>query len=263
MGNLSGVNDLTAGARAPLIFAKASISTSAIGLWGSSWLALGLPTAGGVPAVGSGQTNDETTPGALSLPALGVNEDAYLSAWDIVSGNPGAFVLCDRLVSTSGLNGTLTTPQAVNSVALPARVLNAEGVECALEWYSPTGTTAASVTVNFTDQNNAARTVTFALPANVGASRFYPITPFLPAGVKGVKSVQPVQLSVSTGTAGNFGVTLFKRVAWNSVGVANTPTSLDFALRPIKVTKMCLFMLGKMNATSTGQIESNLSCSVK
>lgn len=122
-------------------------------------------------------------------------------------------VLIDRLVDTAGLSGTVTTAQTTN-LPTPAltRYTSGLGVMAALQVYSSLGATPQTATISYTNQaGTAARTSkAIEVPASAGAGRL--MVASLQDGDTGVRSVEEVLLSGSTGTAGNFGVTLFKPV---------------------------------------------------
>ncbi len=256
MSDLTGVNDLVVGFRAPPPISKASV-TGVANLYSSLWLA--NANAGAVPPT-TGGACDNTTVGGIVLPTLLGGEDVYLQSLEAVAGNGGLLVLTDRAVAVSGLNGTLATAQTVTHAALPARFGNGENCELALEWYVTTGSTSVNVTVNYTDSDNVARVVTITgIGASVAASRI-----LLPLMIgRGVKSVQSVTLSATTGTAGNFGVTIFKRVGSLPL-LANLGQYKDFyALGNPKLTSNCLFFLVRCSTTSTGLIEGQIGVAIK
>ncbi len=256
MAALTGVDDLVAGARLPLLLSKASVGGVA-NLYSSLWLA--NSNAGAIPPT-TGGACDNTTVGGLVLPTLLGGEDVYLQSLEAVAANTGLVVLAKRAVAVSGLNGTLTTAQTVTHAALPAQFGNGEHCEIAIEWYTATGATTTNVTINYTDSDNVARSVTITnIGTSFAASRM--IVPMLIG--RGVKSVQSVQLSASTGTAGNFGVTIFKRVGTLPL-IANVPQFKDFyALGTQELTASCLFFMVRCSTTSTGVIEGLVNVAVK
>jgi hypothetical protein len=86
------------------------------------------------------------------------------------------------------------------------------------EIYSIVGTTTANLTMNYIDQDGNSASSTM----NIGATNFREVTRTqrvpLAAGDTGVRSVTSVQLSASTATAGNFGITIAQPLAWIPVG---------------------------------------------
>jgi len=124
-------------------------------------------------------------------------------------------LLVDRLVQQGGLVGNITTSQTTNlpTTALPTRATGGDGVWMALQIYSTAGSTDTIVTTTYTNQaGTGSRTST----------HYYYDTPIgnalhilqLQDGDTGVRSVESVQLSASTGSAGNWGILLFKPLAF-------------------------------------------------
>lgn len=187
-------------------------SASIIGaasLFYSFWQFPMFPGPGVVPPVGAGAACDRTTAGAFPFTAPTGGNSLYL---DHVSGVGGATLdlfMGDRLVHTSGLSGTNTGVQDVNTVALPARAASGIGVQAMIEPYANTGGTSVTFTMNYTNTANDAKVATTTGVMNgVGKALIFPLA----AGDLGVKSVQSIQ-SPTTGTAGNYGVTLFRPIA--------------------------------------------------
>lgn len=191
--------------------------TPSTGQWQSLWTPVGVPAAGATPATGAGVAPTNATAGALPFtdPAGG-NHKRLLAANIVGSQGRGLAALVDRLVHTSGLSGTNTGAQTVNSAALPSGRdqnggANGDGVEGWLECYTQLGGTGRTVAISYTNQaGTAGRAGTATIPASWSAGRVVPIG--LDVGDTGIRSVQSVTLSGSTGTVGNFGVTLLRRV---------------------------------------------------
>lgn len=232
---------------------KASVATTA-GRWYSFWTAAGLPTAGATPSTGAGDAPTNATTGALKFTnASGSNKKYGLR---LAAGSPTAGVvqLIDRLVTTSGLSGTNTGVQTVNTTALTRRT-DAVGVLCALEVYTAIGATPQTATILYTNSDGvAARSGTISILASAQAGSFIlPMT--MQAGDVGVQSVQSVQLGGSTGTAGNFGVTLFYPIATLGYN-ANEYTERDLVLQtsnlPELKTASCLGLIALATTTATG-----------
>jgi hypothetical protein len=199
--------------RVPLF--KQNIS-SATAQWQSMWTMAGVPSAGATPATGAGSTATSATAGALKFTdPSGANHKRLLAA-NLVCTARGLAVLCDRLVHTSGLSGTVTTAQTVNTTALPSGrdangAANGDGVEAWLECYTSLGGTGRNVSVSYTNSaGTAGQTGSAIFPGSLGAGRMVPMA--LAAGDTGVRSVENLTLSGTTGTAGNFGVTLLRRI---------------------------------------------------
>jgi hypothetical protein len=144
----------------------------------------------------------------------------------------GSFLLYDRLYHIGGLNATLTTSQTVQGTTpSPALTRNTGGVGNMVwyEIYTIIGTTTATLTMTYTDQDgNTGQTSTI----NIGATNFREVTRAqripLAAGDTGVRAVASVQLSASTTTAGNFGITIAQPLAWIPVGAAGAGGWRDY-----------------------------------
>jgi hypothetical protein len=83
--------------------------------------------------------------------------------------------------------------------------------------------------MTYTDQSgNTGNTSTI----NIGATNFREVTRAqripLAAGDSGIQSIQSVQLSATTGTAGNFGITIAQPLAWIPVGASGVAGWRDY-----------------------------------
>lgn len=209
-------------------FYKGSLSAQLAGVFGSGYRASGVPTQGTIPTTAAIPTKND--PGCFKLPTIGAGESIYLARVDLTAANISNWVIADRLAHMGGMSGVVTTAQTADlSIATPAADgrcdVTGEDVDWFLEWYTATGATAVTATVAYTDANDQAQTTTVSLPASVGAGRLYQI---LPSTSAAIKSIQSVTLSATTATAGNFGVTAYKRYCGFTVPVANTGVVLDF-----------------------------------
>ena len=83
---------------------------------------------------------------------------------------------------------------------------------------------------------------------------------FLPlqAGDLGVTAVASVTLSGTTGTAGNFGITLVKRIAEVSITAANVGNVYDQIVGPVVEDSSCLALMVLCSTTNTGLISGGL-----
>lgn len=214
-------------------FFKSGQPGLATGAFTSSWLTGGFPAAGAIPASGAGASPTDATDGAIPFTNPGGGDYTYLGRMILTRQQPGIAWLVDRLVHTSGLDASSVALQTVNSTGLPARDMNGatdgEGVELWVEVYTQIGTTARTLTITYTNSDGTgSRTATVALGGSgttFGPGRIVPVP--LQAGDKGVRSVQSVQLNLSTGAAGNFGVTLLRRIAEQPSSVNGAAPVLD------------------------------------
>jgi hypothetical protein len=130
------------------------------------------------------------------------------------SGLGGATVVpIDLLNVSGGLSGIVTTEQTTNLPTAPlTRHTGGDGVFIGIVIYVAVGTTATTISVRYTNQagtpNRVSTVTTFGGTGFREVSRLLQIP--LQAGDTGVRSVEGVTLTATTGTAGNFGVCLFK-----------------------------------------------------
>ena len=131
-----------------------------------------------------------------------------------VSGSsPGGYLLCDRLSHQGGLSGIVTGAQTTNlPTAALTRYTSGEGVMIGLTIYAIIGTTATTVTASYTNSAGVAGRTTQSVAIGATANREATRMIMLPLqdGDTGARSVESVTVAATTGTAGNFGVTLFK-----------------------------------------------------
>ena len=120
-------------------------------------------------------------------------------------------LLYDRLSHQGGLSGIVATAQTTNlpTAALPRYTTGAQ-VWIGLEIYTAVGATATTVTANYTNQAGTAGRTTKAVAFGGSGTNSAGTIVILPLadGDTGVRSVESVTLAATTGTAGNFGVTL-------------------------------------------------------
>lgn len=240
-------------------FLKASATSKGAGLFHSLWKVASLPTAGASPATGAGAAPTDATAGAFVFADPTGGQFTYLARFSATMAVIGTLMLVDRLVHTSGLNGTLTTVQTINSTAITRPDALGADTELWLEWYTATGSTAVTATVIYVDQSGASQTTTVSIAASPVAGQMIPVP--LVSGGTGVRSVTSVQLSASTLTAGDFGITIIRRVVEATVMLANTGVVLDFAGTgmPRIYDGACLAFMVLCSAATTGQVVGQLN----
>lgn len=234
---------------------------SSTGKMFSTWTQ--TPGAGVAPTTAVVPTS--ATTGALNF--INPPNSAWIGQVNLSVGLVGDFVIiCDRLSHSGGLNGTVTTAQTTNlPTAALTRYAGSFGVYAALEIYSQIGTSSTTVTATYTNSGGTGSRITPL--AAFGATNFREARRFmvlpLQEGDAGVSSVESVTVTATTGTAGNFGVTLFKPLfampcatggeyyAFNSFlnSCGNFAGILDDA---------CLFSLIVCRDSSTGAIQGNI-----
>lgn len=189
-----------------------------------------------------------TTTGAFGQQDGGTGQLGIIGAE--IAGHPGLITIADRLSHQAGLSGIVTTPQTTNlPTAALTRYTSGVGVFIALTIYTVVGTTATTVSVSYTNSAGVSGRTT--PPMLFGGSLFREARRFLwlplQSGDIGVRSVQNVTVLASTGTAGNFGVTLFKPL-WvgmieHNQATMNIVNGYHAGLIPEVVNGACLFQI--------------------
>lgn len=201
---------------------KNSVTSEGANFYHSLWRVSGNPLPGNLPVTESGEVVTSATLGACSFANAQPGDTLYIAKSVFGSSHVGITLLVDRLVQTSGLSGTNVALQAVNTVAL-TRSVSGQGVQMGIEWYTATGSTARNLTVNYTNQDNVPKSTVLYVLGSPTAGQLTPI-PFA-EGDYGVRSVQSVQWDLSTGTVGDFGITLYKPLT--SFPITSTYTNLN------------------------------------
>lgn len=200
---------------------------------GSLWTVAAF--AGSAPTTAT--ACDRSTTGAL-VQLYSTTKQLYLVQAEAVNSNGGncslSMILIDRLSHQGGLVGNTSSEQTTNlPTAALSRYTSGAGVQVALEIYTAIGSTATSVTLKYTNSSGTANRVTqpveFGATNDNRAGNFYPIS--LQDGDEGVRSVESVTLAGSTGTAGAFGVVLYRPLALIPGGTVNGP--LPGQVRPV------------------------------
>lgn len=159
----------------------------------------------------------------------------------------------DLLNQSGGLSGIVTTEQTTNlPTAVLTRHTSGEGVMVGLIIYSSVGTTATTVTIRYTNQAGTPNQISTATAFGGTGFRESPRLILIPlaAGDTGVRSVEGVTIAATTGTAGNFGVVMFKPLTVFSLENTSGAMPLDAvtggmvsALQPFD-DDACLSMIG-------------------
>ena len=247
---------------------KSSIGNMNGGYLCSLWRAVGSPAwpQGAIPGAAANPT--DATIGGIPLPAFS-GSTGRIYRFAPICNTIGTFLLYDRLAHMGGLSGTVTTAQTVNiNVATPLSESRCNSGLTNVEWfvevYTDVGTTASNGTVTYTDVNNATGK-TVVLTGLFGASplnRAGRCVPIIPTDGIAIKSIQTIQLSASTATAGSFGITARRRLCDAAQLLANVTSPLvdaiSIGMPEVKETT-CLEMLVMCSTTSTGTIFGSLN----
>lgn len=253
-----------------LIIDKASIANAAAGQFHSLWRATGQPGQGAIPT--GAASCDNTLLGALQFTQQTSPATSYLGILEGLCANAGTTLeIHDRLGHMGGLSGVVTTAQTVGldinallaSDNIDARKgdANFSDVQWWLEWYSDTGGTAVTATVNVTFNDGSSANLTgISLAATRRASLMIPLNGLIQAADAGkfIRDVNTVTLSATTGTAGNFGVTATRYRAALYKPVANARFTADWAGLglPEIPNESCLFAIQVASTTSTGVVRA-------
>lgn len=255
-----------------VVIDKASLANAAVGQFHSLWRATGQPGQGAIPTTAA-VCNDELLGGMRTTQqtAPSTSYFAYLEA--TASNNVTTVEVHDRLAHMGGLVGNVATAQTVSGMDLSTLLAtdnldarkgdaNYSDVQWWLEWYTDTGGTAATATVAVTYNDGTTGNLTgISLAATRRASFMQPLNGLIPAAASGrfIRAVTGVTLSVSTGTAGNFGVTATRFRASMLMPVANAKHQADWAALglPEIFNDSCLFVVVLPGATNTGTLRGS------
>lgn len=249
-----------------IAYNRTSLATMVIGQSFSTWRGSGFPAQGAVPAAAAVCTN--VTAGAFPLLSRSGSQKRRLIEFSVQAANVNtAFEVEDRLAHMGGLNGTLTTAQAVGldlsaiaSANLAERIGSPDysEVDWFLEWYTATGATVATPTINVTYFDGTTGNCSIwnsglvILPASVAAARRYQI---ISANGKGIRHVNTVTLSASTATAGSFGVTARRKlvkIAADPLPYRSTSRIFTKDVARIIPDQACLTIAGVAMTTTSG-----------
>ena len=250
------------------ILDKASIASQAAGSYVSMWRATGQPGQGAVPTTAAVCTTAMT--GAMGFAQQTAPAASYGAYMEVVTSNSAMTVeIHDRIAHRGGLNGTLTTAQTVgidlstllstSNVGVRIGDANYSDVQWWLEWYTATGATAATATVAVTyDDGTSGNLTAISLAATRPAGFMVSLNALIPAASSGkyIRAVNAVTLSVTTGTAGNFGVTATRIRMASMCPVANLKTISNWADLgfPEIGNSACLFPVVLTSTTSSGTL---------
>lgn len=255
--------------RRDVLFTKTSATAQLTGAYASLWVPGTLPAAGAAPTTAA--VLSDATAGAMLLPLRNGTEERLVGFVNVILANAGAgLILEDRLSHSGAMSGTVITAQtsgvdvSVATSNMVARVGKANYSEVSwwLEWYTATGVTAVTPTANVTYHDATTGAIVLPILATtMGASRRVPIHPL---NGKFIKSIQSIQLSATTGTAGNFGVTATRQICLVVGDVASKLVLGDWpvvAPQPI-ADNACLTLSTLCSTTTTGTITGSIGFAV-
>lgn len=248
---------------------KQSATSEGAGTWHSLWKTGDWPVAGSNPpliSAGSGYQMTDATTGAWPFTNATTGYTKRLLQAVASGGTAGTLILYDRLWACSGFVTNTGTAQNITTPgSIPARDANGDslgaGVELWLEVYTAPGATGATWTIAYVDQDGNNANATYTHPANAeSAGQMMPVTLATgDTGVRGLQATGAFTCSVSSGTAGDIGVTLMRRIAEVPLTIANATTVLSaFQVGMPRIwDDSCLAMMVRCTATNTGLIQGN------
>lgn len=249
-----------------IVLDKASIASQAAGTFVSLWRATGQPGQGAIPAAAAVCNNALT--GAIGFTQQTAPATSYGAYLEAATGNASMTLeIHDRLAHMGGLNGTLTTAQTVgidfsalssDNIAARKGDSNYSDIQWWLEWYTATGSTAVTATVNVTYNDGTTGSLSASLAATRPASFMLPLNGYIPAAGAGkyIRAITSVTLSATTGTAGNFGVTATRPRMTIGCPIANFKFIADWAQLglPKIYNGSCLLPIVLTSTTSSGTV---------
>jgi len=240
--------------------AGAAAAATIAGRSNSMWEYDGSYGPGAAPTVAEIPTR--STAGAIPFVAPGGSRTKWMIQFGASSLVSSTILLYDRLFHIGGLSGTSTASQTVQGTTpTPALTRNTGGVGNMVfyEIYTAIGNTSTTLTMTYTDDaGNTGQTTT----VNIGGTGFNTAERIqripLASGDKGVRAVASVQLTASTGTAGNFGITIAKPIAWLSTAAPGVLAYRDYTTGlpgiPDIDTNACLALMYTPVSTTASEI---------
>lgn len=266
------MDTLLAGARPKETIQKISQTAEGAGTFHSLWKAAGSPIAGANPplfSAGSNYIPTRATTGAMGQVNAGAGNELRITNLEASGVTAGKLIVYDRLWACSGFGTVVTTLQSVTTPGtVPTGRLPAgpdySDVEVWLEVYTAPGATAATWTVNVLDGGGTARARTYAHPSNAeSVGQMMMVGPLAGENAAGAQGAVSFQCSVSSGTAGDIGITLLRRLASIDLGRINEGAfrgALDLNIPRVR-DDACLAMMVQCTTTNTGLILGDLGLS--
>lgn len=179
-----------------------------------------------------------------SIPDISTGRLTFLGARINTSTvGAGGAILMDLLNVNGGLSGIVTgSAQTTNlPTAALTRYTSGEGVMAGIVIYTLVGATATTVSISYT--NSAGTSGRTSTATTFGGTGFREVAILIPiplqAGDTGVRSIESVTVTATTGTAGNFGVCMFKPLAMISLESATGAMPLDAVSTGCIIGSLC------------------------
>jgi hypothetical protein len=223
-----------------IVLDKASLANQVAGRMCSLWRATGQPAQGAIPTAAALCT--DATTGGVQFTQQTAPATSYLAQMAVLASNSAmSWEIHDRLAHCGGLVLNVTTAQTTNlPLNLEALSVPAErrgdatfgDVQTWLEVYTDGGATASNATINVTFNDNSSGNLNVqAVGGTIRAGHMFSLDALRTTGQQGlnIKRINSVQLSASTGTAGNFGFTFTRPRAYLPTLLANKSEIYDWA----------------------------------
>ena len=259
---------MSAGNPSKLVIDKASIASQTALSYCSMWRATGQPGQGAIPTTAAVCSNALLGSFGVRQPVSPVASYGGL-LWCQCSNAANVLEIHDRLMHIGGLVGNVATLQTVTGMDLSANLAtsnldkrkgdaNYSDVQWWVEWYTTTGTTATTLTLTVTYNDDSSGTIAIPIAASRPASHMIAVNGLVPAAKSGfyIKAVTRAQCTASTGTAGDFGITATKQRMSLAMPAANLQYKDDWAALglPTIDNSACLFMIVFTSTTSSGTL---------
>ena len=248
-----------------IVLDKASLGNQVAGRMCSLWTATGQPAAGANPTTPALCTHALT--GAVNFAQQTAPSESYLAYMAMLASNSAmSWEIHDRLAHMGGLVLNVTTSQTVGldleALAVPAeRIGSADfgDIQTWLEVYADGGGTASNATINVTfDDDSSGNLSVQAVGGTIRQGHCFSVDALRTSAQQGlnIKRINSVQLSASTGTAGNFGFTFTRPRAYLPTLLANKSEVFDWAQLglPVVPNGACLQFMVVPSTTSSGTL---------
>lgn len=211
--------------------------------YSSLWTYNKTQGSGAAPG-GTARTCTSATAGAIPITNASGGREKRILGCTLAASQVGVYIIHDRIEDISGLSATTTTAQTITGLADTR--YSGDGVQAWVEIYTIIGSTATTLTISYTNQagtsGRTSKAVVFGGTNRREVTRAIPIP--LADGDTGVQSVESVTVLATTGTAGDFGITLKKPLLYAPVGITNTGLMVDLVSQlpsmPLLVNNVCL-----------------------
>jgi hypothetical protein len=248
-----------------IVLDKASLANQVAGRMCSMWRATGQPAQGAIPTTAA--VCDSNTVGSIGFTQQTAPATSYLAQIAVLASNSAmSWEIHDRLAHRGGLVLNVTTLQAVD-LDLDLLGISADrigdpnfgDVQTWLEVYTAGGATASNATINVTFNDNTDGNLNVqAVGGTIRDGHCFSVDALrtLAQQGKNIKRINTVQLSASTGTAGNFGFTFTRPRAYTPTLVANLSQPYDWAALglPEVPNGACLQFMVIPSTTSSGTL---------